>query len=140
MEPIGAGTAATKATLSAVRIGDTTKRNNRLALREYEDLARWARDVLQEEASELNGAEERARERRIAGPGLGQQELGRVRDVFAQRWRDRKSASDRALEDLHDSENVLHRTWRKARRRPWPENPYEEELRTISQGWEQRAR
>lgn len=78
--------AATKATLSAVRVGDTTKRNNRLALRVYEDLIRWARDVLQEEARELAAAEERARERRIAGPGLGQQEQGRIRDAFAQRW------------------------------------------------------
>ena len=132
-------TAAGKGTLAALRIGDTTKRNNRLALRVYEDLIRWARDVLREEAGELDAAERRARERGIAGPGLGQQEQGRIRDAFAQRWRDRKSEADRMIEDLHDSENVLHRAWRNVKR-PWPENPYEEELQRISQGWEARAR
>jgi hypothetical protein len=140
MEPVGGATAAAKGTLHAVRIGDTTKRNNRLALREYEDLIRWARDVLQEEARELDAKREELNKRNLLYSGLANAEDSRIRDAFAQRWRDRKSAADRALEDLRDSENVLHRRWRNIVRRPWPENPHEEELRRISRGWETRAR
>lgn len=137
VEPAGVGTAA-KGTLAAFRIGDTTKRNNRLALRQYEDLVRWARDVLQEEARELDAKREELNKRNLFYSGYANSEETRIRDAVAQRWRDRKSEADRKIEDLHDSENVLHRAWRKLKR-PWPENPYEEELQRISQGWEERA-
>jgi hypothetical protein len=66
-------------------------------------------------------------------------EDGEVRDSFAQRWRDRKSAAERALEDLHDSENVLHRRWRDFVGRPWPENPHRDEIERLTAGWEARA-
>lgn len=140
MEPLGAGSAATKATLSAVRVGDTTKRNNRLALRVYEDLIRWARDVLQEEARELDANREELNKRNLLYSGHANAADGQIRDRFAQRWRDRKSEADRRIEDLHDSENVLHRTWRDLVGRPWPENPHREEIERLSQGWEQRPR
>jgi hypothetical protein len=125
-----------------MRFGSGTRRSatTGLRLREYEDLVRWARDVHREEGRALDAVEERARQRGIAGPGLGQQEQREVRDAFAQRWRDRKSAADRALDDLRDSENVLHRRWRNIVRRPWPENPHREELWRLTQGWEARAR
>jgi hypothetical protein len=57
MEPVGGATAAAKGTLHAVRIGDTTNRNKRLALREYEDLIRWARDVHPKEGQALDASE-----------------------------------------------------------------------------------
>lgn len=81
MEPVGGATAATKATLSAVRVGDTTKRNNRLALRVYEDLIRWARDVLQEEARELDAKREELNKRNLLYSGLANAEDGRIREA-----------------------------------------------------------
>lgn len=54
-----------------------------------------------------------------------------IRNAYARRWRKRKLEADRDLEDLKD-ENVLHRAWRKASRRPWPEDPYESEVAQLS--------
>ena len=140
MEPVGGATAAAKGALHAVRIGDTTKRNNRLAERVYEDLARWARDDIQAEARELEAKREELNKRNLSYSGHANSEEARIRGEFAHRWRDRRTAADREIEDLHDSENVLHQMWRKIVRRPWPENPHRDEIERLTAAWEERAR
>src|SRR6266508_1660622 len=79
----------------------TVKRHNRLALREHENLVRWARDDLRREGQALDAVAEDARERGVRG-GLARQGERQVRTQYAERWRNRKSEFDRALEDLRD--------------------------------------
>lgn len=135
---VSGGIRAAAGLLPALRLGHVTKRNNRLVLREYEDLIRWVRDDSEAEARALAAVEREMHQRGIRGSGIHGQEEGRVRDEFARRWRDRKSAAERRLEDIRDSENVLHAAWRRVVRRPWPTNPDEEELRVRTNGWESR--
>jgi len=59
-------------------------------------------------------------------------------DGYAERWRNRKRDAGRQLEDIRDSENVLHRAWRKLRHKAWPDNPHEAEMVRLTKDWESR--
>ncbi|MBA3384472.1 MAG: hypothetical protein H0T20_07450 [Actinobacteria bacterium] len=67
-------------------------------------------------------------------------QLRRTRDGFARRWRDRKRAADRKFAELREAEGLRVRAWRKLNRKPWPTNPDEEELRTITAAWDDEER
>lgn len=62
-----------------------------------------------------------------------------LRRPYAQRWRDRRSEGERKIEDAHDEEWVLHDWWRKLPwvRRPWPEDPYAQQIEQLTRGWEE---
>jgi hypothetical protein len=137
-EPTSLISAATKAAEAAskVRPWVTARRNDRLANDEYEDLITWARDDLRNEADALEGVRNDLAARGMLRTGELGYQLNRVRDEFARRWRDRKRQTDRKLRDVRDAEGVAVRLWRWLRRKPWPENPWDEELGQISALWE----
>jgi hypothetical protein len=105
------------------RLGYVTKKNNRAADREYQNLDRWVRDQRIEQANALIQSDDEEQ----------------IRERFAQQWRDRDSASEWLLEDLHDSEHLGHRLWRKLVGRDWPDNPHVEELALLTLEWKERT-
>jgi len=126
----------TLALVSRVRNVD---RNNARVLDEYEDLARWARDELQAEAEQLETTRELLAARGMLDSGQTGFEDRRIRDEFARRWRDRHSLSKRTIRDTKLSEGAVEWLWRKARARPWPEDPEAEATERVTRGWEERA-
>jgi hypothetical protein len=121
------------------------RRHNRRVLREYEDLVRWARDDVDREKDAIadlpdldrqqwrQSLEDPLAEERRRRPEV----LRRISREHAQRWRDRSSQSTRLLEDLADSENVIHRGWRRVARKQWPTNPHAEELAELTRDWDE---
>lgn len=112
------------------------KRHNRLAQEEYEDLTTWARDDLQQEAAALDVVRADLAARGMLRSGEYGFQLRRVRDGFAQRWRDRKKAGERRLAEMREGEGPPVQLWRKIWRKPWPTNPNADEVRAISAAWE----
>jgi hypothetical protein len=122
---------------SLVTAPGDVRRHNQLVLREYEDLVRWARDDQRNEAEEIRRVEDELTARGMLPSGERGHRERQVRRDYAQRWRDRKSKSDRAVEDLRDLETPIDRAWRRVARKPWPTNPYADETNRLSAPWEQ---
>jgi hypothetical protein len=122
------------------RVRSQVRRNNRSALRIHEDLTSWARDDLKKEERALDASVKDLARRRLLNTGEVGAEENRIRGDYAVHWRDRKRQADRDLEDLKDSETALHRTYRRLRKNPWPENPDREEVENITRSWEERLR
>jgi hypothetical protein len=131
----GVATAAVK-WVSGLRFGYTVKRHNRVVAREYEDRWRWVRDQLQREGEALQAVEDEMQHRGLRQSGLRGQRESDVRRAFAQQWRDRKSAGERLIEDAQDAEGTAHGTYRRVRRKPWPEDPHGDQIASATSGWE----
>jgi hypothetical protein len=95
-------------------------RHNRRALREHEDMYRWMKDEGESLAIELNQADAELAARGMLQSGERGHRENRIRTESARRYRDRRSAYDRKLEDLCDAETVVHRAYRRLLRRRWP--------------------
>ena len=128
---VSAATAASK-----VKPWATVRRHNRLALQEYEDLNTWALDDLQNEARNLEAVKSDMIERGMLHSGAYGAGLRRVRDEYARRWRDRRRASDRRLEELREAEGATVKSWRWIRKDPFPTNSQGSQLATITRAWE----
>ncbi len=131
-----ASAARAAAAASRVRPWLTVKRHNRLIAEEYEDLITWARDDLQEEARQLDRVRVETQERGLRHSGIDGREQLRVREEFSRRWRDRKRAAHRKFAALREAEGGTVKAWRRLRKKPWPENPWADELRIITAAWE----
>ncbi len=107
-------------------------RNNDLALQEYEDLYRWAKD---DGHKEDQAVDDQMKAPRDWGDPPNEQVVERMRREFAIRWRNRKSQSERTISALRYSENFIHWIYR-AVQRPWPENPHADEIRVLTRRWE----
>jgi hypothetical protein len=114
---------------------DTT-RDNDLVLREFEDMARWARDDSKREGEALDAVKRDMAGRGLLDSGIRRQEEGRVRAEFGTRWRNRKSEGERRIRDIRYSENLFHAAYRVVARKPWPHDPYAEEVSLLTGGWE----
>jgi hypothetical protein len=117
------------------RLEQATKANDREAIAEYEDAWTWVNDSLQEEGDALRRVTDELNARNLLYSGEYGHQMRRTRDAFAQRWRDRKRASDRLIEELC-AEPVTHRLWRKLRRRSFPMSPHAEELANRTRAWD----
>jgi hypothetical protein len=121
--------------LARLRVGATTKRHNRLALRAYEDLAHWASEERKKETQAVAAADAASREWGLSG--LAREGEAEIRAAFRENWRNQKSQTARYVQDLQDKEAILHAAWRYIRRRPWPENPHRDEIERLARGWEE---
>jgi hypothetical protein len=120
-------------------VGSDVTRHNREVERIYEDTTSWAQDELRNEADAVRSVyvDPEGYPLYRAGQTV---EAHRIRADFAERWRNRERQARRDIEDLRDSENVLHGLWRRLRRRSWPENPDQAEVERITAEWRKLAR
>jgi len=114
------------------------RQHDKQAHRIYEDLADWARDEARRERKALNALLEELNKENLFYSSTRDEKEKELLDGFAERWRNRKREAERKLEDIEDSENVLHRAWRKLRNRPWPTNPHAAEVAGLTKDWESR--
>jgi hypothetical protein len=133
--PTGAAVSAVKAA-SKIKPWQTVRRHNRFVREEYEDLNLFANDNLQSEARALDGVKSDLAARGMLNSGAYGATLREVRDRHARQWTDRKREAERKFEELRENEGVTVRAWRKIKKSPWPENPEDENLRVITQAWE----
>jgi hypothetical protein len=126
-----------RALLSVFTLGSVTSRHNREVERIYEDTTSWARNELRKQAHEIRGVYlTRGRPTLVAGQTA---QVARIQSDFAKRWRNRERQANRDIEDLQDSENPLHRLYRRLRRRPWPDNPDQAEIDRLTADWRKLA-
>ncbi|SRR6266849_8454138 len=140
-EPISTATEAAKEGVGLLRslvsvAGNVRTHNDRLRDL-HEDVSRWVRDQLRLQSKALDEVRANARERNLGSQGLGAQGEAAVRRDFAHQWRDRRSEYERALRDLKNSENSVHRAYRKLRRKQWPENAEAEQLGQLTREWDE---
>ncbi len=98
----------------------------------------WARDEARKAGLEQKALIEELNKDNLFYSGHRVQRENELLDGYAESWRNRRREAERKLEDIKDSENVLHRGWRKLRGKPWPTNPHEAEVARLTNDWESR--
>jgi hypothetical protein len=119
-------------------LGRVIRNHDKRASRIHEDLTDWARDEARKEPKALKALLEELNKDNLFYSGHRDEKEKELLDGYAERWRNRKREAERKLEDLKDSENILHQALRKLRDKPWPKNPDEAELARVTKHWESR--
>ena len=141
-DPISAGAAAKTLRAGAgwidtlLRARKFTLRHDRLALRAYEDLTQWAKRERNEQQERLSEVD-REIEDELYYSTLHQRQQAEARELSAEKWRSEKLKTTRLIEDLGDTENVVHSIVRRVARRLWPPpNPFFAEMTALARNWE----
>ena len=112
------------------------RRHNRLIREEYEDLDVFAHDNLTSEGRELEVVKNELVARGMLHSGEYGRRLLDARNNHARQWADRKRLADRKFAELREDEGFTVRVWRSLTNSPWPDNPNADNLRTLTQAWE----
>jgi hypothetical protein len=124
------------ALVGVLRVPYVVRRNNRQAERIYEDSADWVRRETGSHTRALADRRDEEIRRGFRDDGSLARDIGEIQRTYAERWRSQQKDAERAIQDLEDSENGLHRLWRKLSRSPWPEDRYAEEIAPLVERWE----